>query len=62
MSHSIRGRGGHLVHPIDPKNTNVVEDVDILLLMNFVEFHSAVSERKSRMAQPIRGRMAILSF
>ena len=31
MAQPIRGRGGHLVFPIGPKNTNVVEDVEILL-------------------------------
>ena len=31
----IRGQGGHLVFPIDPKHKNVVEDVEILLPVNF---------------------------
>ena len=31
LSQPIRGRGGHLVFPIGPKNTNLVEDIDILL-------------------------------
>ena len=31
MSQPIRGQGGHLVFPIGPKNTNLVEDVEILL-------------------------------
>ena len=35
MSRPIRGQGGHLVFPIDPKNTNLVEDVEILLLVKF---------------------------
>ena len=35
MSQPIRGQGGHLVFPIDPKNTNLVEDVEILLLVKF---------------------------
>ena len=30
MSQPIRGRGGHLVFLIDPKNTNLIEDVEIL--------------------------------
>ena len=30
MSQPIRGQGGHLVFPIGPKNTNLVEDVQIL--------------------------------
>ena len=62
MSQSIRGRSAILFLQSTRKNTNVVEDVDILLLMNLVEFDSAVSEGKSRIAQPIRGRVAILSF
>ena len=35
MSQSIRGQGGHLVFPIGPKNTNLVEDVEILLPVKF---------------------------
>ena len=31
MSQPIRGQGGHLVFPINPKNTNLVEDIEILL-------------------------------
>ena len=49
MSQPIRGQGGHLVFPIGPKNTNLVEEVEILLLVKFVEFRSAVSEEKSKM-------------
>ena len=48
-------RGGHLVFPISPKNINLVEDVEILLPIKFVEFRSVVSEEKS-MSQPIRGK------
>ena len=36
MSQPIRGQGGHLNFSIDPKNTYLVEDVEILLP---VEFH-----------------------
>ena len=35
MSQPIRGQGGHLVFPIGPKNTNLVEDVEILLPVKF---------------------------
>ena len=35
MSQPIRGKCGHLVFPIGPKNTNLVEDVDILLPVKF---------------------------
>ena len=34
-SQLIRGQGGHLVFPISPKNTNLVEDVEILLPVKF---------------------------
>ena len=34
-SQQIRGQGGHLVFPIGPKNTNLVEDVEILLPVKF---------------------------
>ena len=35
MSQPIRDRGGHLVFPIGTKNTNLVEDVEILLHVKF---------------------------
>ena len=35
MSQPIRVQGGHLVFPIVPKNTNLVEDVDVLLPVKF---------------------------
>ena len=35
MSQAIRRQGGHLVFPIGPKNTNLVEDVEILLSVKF---------------------------
>ena len=35
MSQPIRGSGGHLVFPIGPKNTNLVEGVEILLPVKF---------------------------
>ena len=62
MSQPIRGQGGHLVFPIGPKNTNLVEGVGICFLSNFVEFRSAVSEEKSKMSQPIRGQGGHLIF
>ena len=46
---------------IGPKNTNLVEDFEILLPVEFVEFRSAVSE-KSKMSQPIRGQGGHLVF
>ena len=35
MSQPIRGQGGHLVFPIGQKNTNLVEDIEILLPVKF---------------------------
>ena len=35
MSQPIRGQGGHFVFPISPKNTNLVEGVEILLPVKF---------------------------
>ena len=35
MSQPIRGEGGHFVYPIGRKNTNLVEDVEILLSVKF---------------------------
>ena len=35
MSQPIRGQGGHPVFPISPKNTNLVEDIEILLPVKF---------------------------
>ena len=35
MSQPIRGQGGHLVCLIGPKNSNLVEDVEILLPVKF---------------------------
>ena len=35
MSQPIRGWGGHLAFPIGPKNTNLVEDVEILHPVKF---------------------------
>ena len=35
MSQPIRGQGSHLVFPISPKNTNLVEGVEILLPVKF---------------------------
>ena len=35
MSQPIRGHGGHLVYPIGPTHTNLVEDIEILLAIKF---------------------------
>ena len=35
MSRPIRGRGSHLGFPIGPKNTNLVEHIEVLLPVKF---------------------------
>ena len=35
MSPPIRGQGSHLVFPISPKNTNLVDDIEIFLPVKF---------------------------
>ena len=35
MSQPIRGKDRHLVFPIGPKNTNLVEDIEIFLPVKF---------------------------
>ena len=35
MSQQIRGKGGHLAFPIGPKNTHLVDGVEILLPLKF---------------------------
>ena len=35
MFQQIRGQGGHLVFPINPKNLNLVKDVEFLLPVKF---------------------------
>ena len=49
MSQPIRGQGGHLVFPIGPKNTKLVEDVEILLPVKFrwIPFSSFRGEVKN---------------
>ena len=62
MSQPIRGQAAHLVFLIGYKKTNLVEDVEILLPISFVEFRSVVSEEKSKISQPIRGQGGYLVF
>ena len=45
MSRQIKGLDDYLVFPISPKHTNLVEEVEILLL-SFVECRTAVSVEK----------------
>ena len=44
------------------KNTNLLEDIEILLPVNFIKFLSAVSEEKPKMSQQIRGNGGHLVF
>ena len=62
MSQPIRGQGGHLFLPIGPKNTNLVEDVEILLSVKFrwIPFRSFRGEVEK--SQPIRGNGGHLVF
>ena len=63
MSQPIRGQGGHLVFPIGPKNTNLVEDVKILLPVKFlwIPFSSFRGEVKNVSANQRPGRPSCFS-
>ena len=58
MSQPIRGQGGHLVYPIGPKNTNFVEDVEILLPVKFrwIPFSGFREEVENVSANQMPGR------
>ena len=62
MSQPIRGQGGHLVFLIGPKNTNLVEDVEIFLPVKFRWIPLSSLAEKSKMSQPIRGQGGHLVF
>ena len=62
MSQPIRGKGGHLVFPIGPKNTNLADALWTCFLSCFAEFRSVVLEEKSKMSRPIRGKCGHLVF
>ena len=58
-------KGRQFGFKIDPKHKNLVEDRTVWLdhfLSSFVKFRSAVSEEKSKLSQPIRGRGGHLLF
>ena len=63
MSQPIRGQGGHLVFPIGPKNTALVEDIEILLPVK-VSLNSVQRfQRRSRKClSQSEARAAILFF
>ena len=63
MSQPIRGQGGHLVFLIGPKNTNLVEDVEILLPVKFrwIPFSSFRGEVEKVSANQRPGRPSCFS-
>ena len=63
MSQPIRGQGGHLVFPIGPKNTNLVEDIEILLPVKFrwIPFSGFRGELKNVSANQRPGRPSCFS-
>ena len=63
MSQPITGQGGHLVLPIGPKNTNFVEDVEILLSVKFrwIPFSSFRGEVENVSANQRPGRPSCFS-
>ena len=63
MSQPIRGQGYHLVFPISPKNTNLVEDVEILLPIKFrrIPFSGFRVENKNVSANQRPGRPSCFS-
>ena len=58
MSQQIWGQGGHLVFPIGPKNTNLVEHIEILLPVKFlpIRFSGFRGEVKNVSANQRPGR------
>ena len=63
MSQPIRGQDGHLVFPIGPKNTNLVEDIEILLPVKFrwILFSGFRGEVKNVSANQRPGRPSCFS-
>ena len=62
-SQQIRSQGSHLVFPIGPKNTNLVEDVEILLPVKFsLNFFQRFQRRSRKCLSQSEARAAILFF
>ena len=63
MSQPIRGQGSHLVLPIGPKNTNLVEDFEILFPVKFrsILFSGFRGEVKNVSANQRPGRSSCFS-
>ena len=64
MSQPIRGQGGHLVFPIVRKNTNLAEDVEILLPVKFpwIPFSGFRGEVENVSANQRPGRPSCFSY
>ena len=62
MSQPIRGQGGYLVFPISPKNTKLVEDLEILFPVKFCEILFSRFRGEVENAQQIRGQGGHLVF
>ena len=60
MSKSIRDQSGHLVFPIGPKNTNFVEDIEILHPVKFSL--NSVQRRSLKCESQSEAGAAILFF
>ena len=61
MSKPIRGKGGHLVFPINQKNKNLVDDVEILLRQVSLHSVSSFREIKNVSANQRQGRPSCFS-
>ena len=63
MSQPIRGQGGQLVFPVGPKNTNLVDGVEILLPVKIPLNSVQPFQRRSRKClSQSEARVAILFF
>ena len=56
MSQPIRGRGGHIVFPIGPNNTSMVDDVGFFLPVKFRQIPFSGFREEMKMSQLIRRR------
>ena len=63
MPQPIRGQGGHLDFPIGPKNTNLVEDVEVLLpvMFRWILFSGFKGEVENVSANQKPGRQSCFS-
>ena len=63
MSQPIRGQGGHLIFPIGPKNTNLVEDIEIFFTVKFrwIPFNGFREEVENVLANQRLGRPSFFS-